>query len=54
MLRYSFGLEEEAQKIERAVERVLQDGYRTPDLAKSGEKVLETREMGNAVVEALK
>ena len=54
MLRYSFGLEEEAQKIERAVERVLQDGYRTPDLAKSGEKVLGTREMGNAVVEALK
>ncbi len=54
MLRYSFGLEEEAQKIERAVERVLQEGYRTPDLAKSGEKVLGTREMGNAVVEALK
>ncbi|OLN32756.1 3-isopropylmalate dehydrogenase [Desulfosporosinus metallidurans] len=54
MLRYSFGLEEEAQRIERAVERVLQAGYRTPDLAKSGEKVLGTREMGNAVVEALK
>ncbi|MDP4158972.1 MAG: 3-isopropylmalate dehydrogenase [Bacillota bacterium] len=53
MLRYSFGLEEEAQMIERAVERVLQEGYRTPDLAKPGEKVLGTREMGTAVVEAL-
>lgn len=54
MLRYSFGLEEEAQMIERAVERVLQEGYRTPDLAKPGDTVLGTREMGNAVVEALK
>ena len=53
MLRYSFGLEVEAQKIEQAVERVLQEGYRTPDLAKPGDKVLGTREMGNAVVEAL-
>lgn len=53
MLRYSFGLEDEAQRIERAVERVLQEGYRTPDLAKPGETVLGTREMGNAVVEAL-
>lgn len=54
MLRYSFGLEDEAQKIEKAVERVLQEGYRTPDLAKPGDKVLGTREMGDAVVEALK
>ena len=54
MLRYSFGLEDEAQKIEKAVERVLQEGYRTPDLAKPGDKVLGTREMGSAVVEALK
>jgi 3-isopropylmalate dehydrogenase len=53
MLRYSFDLEEEAQMIERAVEAVLADGYRTPDLAKPGDKVLGTREMGNAVVEAL-
>lgn len=54
MLRYSFGLEDEAQMIERAVERVLQQGYRTPDLAKSGDTVLGTREIGNAVVDALK
>ncbi|SDI09791.1 3-isopropylmalate dehydrogenase [Desulfosporosinus hippei] len=54
MLRYSFGLEEEAQKIERAVEQVLEEGYRTADLAKPGDKVLGTREMGDAVVKALK
>lgn len=54
MLRYSFGLEDEALMIERAVERVLQEGYRTSDLAKKGDIVLGTREMGNAVVEALK
>jgi len=53
MLRYSFGLESEAQRIEQAVEKVLQEGYRTPDLARPGDKVLGTREMGNAVVEAL-
>jgi len=53
MLRHSFNLEEEAQRIERAVEAVLAQGYRTADLAKPGDKVLGTREMGNAVVEAL-
>ncbi|WP_088226478.1 3-isopropylmalate dehydrogenase [Desulfosporosinus sp. FKB] len=53
MLRYSFDLEEEAKLIERAVERVLEEGYRTTDLAKPGDKVLGTREMGDAVVAAL-
>ena len=53
MLRYSFGLEGEAQRIEQAVEEVLQEGYRTPDLAKPGDKVLGTREMGDAVVKVL-
>lgn len=53
MLRYSFDLEEEAQMIERAVEAVLANGYRTVDLAKPGDKVLGTREMGNAIVEAI-
>lgn len=53
MLRYTFGLEDEAQMIERAVENVLREGYRTADLAKPGDKVLGTREMGDAVVAAL-
>lgn len=53
MLRYSFGLEEEAVRIEQAVEKVLEQGYRTKDLAQPGDKVLGTVEMGDAVLAAL-
>ncbi|MDA8229059.1 MAG: 3-isopropylmalate dehydrogenase [Desulfitobacterium hafniense] len=53
MLKNTFGMYEEATSIEQAVEKVLLDGYRTRDLAKPGDKVLGTREMGDAVVEAL-
>lgn len=54
MLRLSFNLEKEAQRIEEAVVKVLNDGYRTGDLAKPGDKVLGTVEMGDAVLAALK
>lgn len=53
MLRSTFGLEEKAQLIERAVEKVLDKGLRTADLAKAGERILSTSEMGDAVLEAL-
>ncbi len=53
MLRHTFGLEAEAQQIERAVESVLDQGYRTGDLAQPGDKVLGTVEMGDKVIEAL-
>ncbi len=53
MLRYSFGMEEEAVRIEKAVEKVLEQGYRTGDLAQPGDKVLGTIEMGDAVLAAL-
>jgi len=53
MLRYSFGLEDEAKAIENAVLTVLEQGCRTADLAKPGEKIIGTREMGDAVVAAL-
>ena len=53
MLRYSFDLEEEAMRIEKAVEKVLEQGYRTGDLAQPGDKVLGTVEMGDAVLAAL-
>lgn len=53
MLRYSFGLEREAQQIERAVEKVLDQGYRTRDLAGEGDRVVGTVEMGDAVLKAL-
>jgi 3-isopropylmalate dehydrogenase len=57
MLRYSFGLEKEAAFNENAVNRVLDDGLRTRDIANLGEgaheKIVGTREMGGAVIKAL-
>ncbi len=53
LLRYSLDLEEEAQLVERAVERVLASGQRTADIAASGSTTVSTREMGDAVLEAV-
>ncbi|TYZ51412.1 hypothetical protein PybrP1_012111 [[Pythium] brassicae (nom. inval.)] len=50
LLRYSFQLEAEAQLIERAVERVLEDGVRTGDLTKDRAQAVGTSAMGNAIV----
>ncbi len=44
MLRYAFSLEEEAICIEKAVDKVLEDGIRTPDIA-HGEGAVGTKEM---------
>ncbi len=53
LLRYSHGLDEEAASVVRAVERVLQDGHRTADLAPPGTQFVRTAEMGRLVVDAL-
>jgi 3-isopropylmalate dehydrogenase len=53
MLRWSFGLNAEAEGIEHAVERVLDDGLRCKDIASPNTTVLDTRAMGDAVVERL-
>lgn len=53
MLRHSFGLEDEARAIEMAVERVLERGVRTGDLACEGETRVSTSEMGGAVLKEL-
>ena len=53
MLRYSLNLPEEADCIENAVNRVLKEGRRTADIAKPGETVLSTSQMGDMVVKAL-
>jgi 3-isopropylmalate dehydrogenase len=58
MLKFSFGLEKEAAAIERAVERVLDEGFRTRDIVNRGstgvnEKIAGTRAMGEAVLKAL-
>ena len=53
MLRYSFGLGDEADRIEAAVRKVLASGVRTGDIAEPGTTPVGTREMGDAVVAAL-
>ncbi len=56
LLRHSAGLEQEAQAIETAVRKVLEQGYRTADLARgsqSGVTIVSTSEMGKQVREVL-
>jgi len=49
MLRYSFGLANEAQTIETAVDEVLGEGYRTYDIIDKGKIKVGTREMGDLI-----
>ncbi|WP_296693759.1 3-isopropylmalate dehydrogenase [Treponema sp. UBA7567] len=60
LLRYSFKLETEAKAIENAVTKVLDEGWRTGDIAgskrdevKAAGKLVGTKKMGELVVEAL-
>ena len=53
MLRYTFGMEDAAARIENAVKKVLALGYRTGDIYEAGMKRVGTREMGDAVLAAL-
>jgi 3-isopropylmalate dehydrogenase len=53
MLRYSLGKEEQAQRIENAVQKVLSQGYRTADIYTPGTQKVGTVEMGKAVLSAL-
>ena len=53
MLRYSFGLEKEAGEIEKAVDTVLEAGYRTPDIMSEGKTKVGTRKMGALILEHL-
>ena len=47
MLRYSFDMMEEADAIEAAVNKALDDGFRTPDIYKDGFKKVGCTEMGD-------
>jgi 3-isopropylmalate dehydrogenase len=53
MLRYSLDRPAQAERIEAAVHRALAQGMRTADIAGSGQPVVSTREMGDAVIAAL-
>jgi 3-isopropylmalate dehydrogenase len=54
MLRYSLNQPDAAARIEAAVQRVLEQGLRTGDIHSEGCRKVGTREMGDAVVAALR
>ena len=53
MLRYSFSMMEEADAIEAAVNKVLDEGYRTGDIMQEGMKKVSCSEMGTLVAERI-
>ena len=53
MFRYSFHLAEEADCVEKAVDAVLAEGWRTADIAAPGENAIGTLEMGRLICEKI-
>lgn len=53
MLRYSFNLDDEAAAIEAAVEKVLEDGYRTVDIMSESCTQVGTTQMGDLIAERI-
>ena len=54
MLRYTLRQADAADRIESAVSAVLESGLRTVDIASAGMRTVGTREMGDAVVAAIR
>jgi 3-isopropylmalate dehydrogenase len=52
MLKFSFAMLDAADAIDKAVEKVLDQGYRTADIYQklAGEKLVNTQEMGAAII----
>lgn len=53
MLRYSFDLDKEADAIETAIHKVLDDDFRTGDIMSEGKTLVGTKEMGDLIVARL-
>lgn len=53
MLRYSFGMDDVAKRIEKAVDQAIEKGARTGDIAGPGDAVIGTKEMAAAIIEGL-
>src|SRR5271163_2638437 len=53
LLEHSLGMLGDAENIRQAVEAVIRDGYRTPDLASHGAKMVGCKAMGRLVRERL-
>jgi 3-isopropylmalate dehydrogenase len=53
MLRYSFDLQREADDVESAIQKVLDNGYRTPDIVTESSKRIGTKEMAERLCSAI-
>ena len=54
MLKLDFGLASEAEAIERAVNGVLEDGWRTFDIKENDKPYIGTAEMGRLIADCIK
>ena len=52
-LRYSFGLIDEADRLDKAIANVLASGTRTKDIAAPGANAVGTQDVGDAIVREL-
>ena len=50
---YSFNLTREADLVDQAIAKVLEQGLRTGDIMQDGAKKVGTKEMGDAIIAAL-
>lgn len=53
MLRYSFDMNNEADAVENAVNKVLDDGFRTGDIMSDGMKLVSCSEMGSLIAQEI-
>ena len=53
LLRFSLDLDKEADAIEAAVKRVLEEGYRTCDIVSEGTTLVSTTQMGDLIAERI-
>ncbi|HNF27624.1 MAG TPA: isocitrate/isopropylmalate family dehydrogenase, partial [Leptospiraceae bacterium] len=53
LLRYSFSMETEALRIEKAVREVIKKGLRTGDIAEKDSQVVGTEEIGSEIEKAI-
>ena len=52
-LKYSLGMQKESSMLDKAVEKTLEDGLRTPDIMSKGKKKVSTSDMGDAIISNL-
>ena len=52
-LKYSLGMQKESLMLDKAVEKTLEDGLRTPDIMSKGKKKVSTSDMGDAIISNL-